>query len=94
MVSPFFCPAELTLRNRGSGRGEEPSGAKVFRLIQIRLAAVSFEKSRQLVNIIYGSQIGVPKNASQLFIRTHNETLSVIAGRIPNQDRSPVRIND
>jgi hypothetical protein len=29
----------------------------------------------------------------QLFIRTHNETLSVIAMRISNPDRSPVGIN-
>jgi hypothetical protein len=30
---------------------------------------------------------------SQLFIRTHNETLSVVAMRISNPDRSPVGIN-
>jgi len=30
---------------------------------------------------------------SQLFIRTHNETLSVAAMRVNNEDRSPVRIN-
>jgi hypothetical protein len=29
----------------------------------------------------------------QLFIRTHNETLSVIAVRVCNPDRSPARIN-
>jgi hypothetical protein len=29
----------------------------------------------------------------QLFIRTHNETLSVAAMRVSNPDRSPVGIN-
>jgi hypothetical protein len=29
----------------------------------------------------------------QLFIRTHNETLSVIAMRVCNPDRSPIGIN-
>jgi hypothetical protein len=32
-------------------------------------------------------------NASQLFIRTHNETLSVVAMRVSDPDRSPVGIN-
>jgi hypothetical protein len=30
---------------------------------------------------------------SQLFIRTHNETLSVVAMCVCNPDRSPVRMN-
>ena len=30
---------------------------------------------------------------SQLFIRAHNETLSVVAMRVSNPDRSPVGIN-
>src|SRR6266536_2408360 len=30
---------------------------------------------------------------SQLFIRAHNETLSVIAVRIGNEDRSPVEVH-
>jgi hypothetical protein len=33
------------------------------------------------------------EKSSQLFIRMHNETLSVIAVRIGNPDRSPVGIN-
>ena len=47
---PFFFPADLTLELRVR-RGEEPSGENVLRLIQIRLAASSFEKSRRLVKI-------------------------------------------
>jgi hypothetical protein len=30
---------------------------------------------------------------SQLFIRVHNETLSVVAMRVSNPDRSPARIH-
>jgi hypothetical protein len=44
MVLPFFCPATLILELRGSGRGEEPSGGNVLRLIQIRLATLSLQK--------------------------------------------------
>jgi hypothetical protein len=42
MVLPFLFPAALILWNRGSGRGEEPSGGDVLRLIQIRLTMVGF----------------------------------------------------
>jgi len=31
--------------------------------------------------------------SSQLLIRMHNETLSVVAVRVSNRDRSPIRIN-
>ena len=44
MVLPFFFPAALILRLEGSGRGEEPSGEKILRLIQIRVATASLEK--------------------------------------------------
>jgi hypothetical protein len=33
------------------------------------------------------------RKRSQLFIRTHNETLSVVAVRVCNPDRSPAGIN-
>jgi hypothetical protein len=33
------------------------------------------------------------QKSSQLFLRTHNETLSVVAMRVSNPDRSPVGIN-
>jgi hypothetical protein len=42
--SSFLFPATLILELRGSGRGEEPSGGNVLRLIQIRLTTSSFEK--------------------------------------------------
>jgi hypothetical protein len=44
LFTTFFFPAELILWNCGSGRGEEPSGGDVLRLIQIRLATASFAK--------------------------------------------------
>jgi hypothetical protein len=44
MLLPFFFPATFILR-LGSGGGKEPSGEKVLRLIQIRLAILSLEKT-------------------------------------------------
>src|SRR4029077_9879337 len=44
-VLPFFFPAELILGRRGSGGGEEPSGEKVLRLIQIRLMCAVYAKT-------------------------------------------------
>jgi hypothetical protein len=37
--------------------------------------------------------VGIINKRSQLFIRTHNQTLSVVAMRVGNPDRSRVRIN-
>jgi hypothetical protein len=48
MDSWFFLPfprAVLDLWNRGSGRGEEPGGAKGSRLIQIRFSDAEFAKN-------------------------------------------------
>ena len=44
MILPFFFPRYVDSAIRGSGRGEEPSGGNVLRLIQIRLAMSRFEK--------------------------------------------------
>jgi len=52
---------------RGSAGGEEPSGGNALRLIQIRLATASFEKSRQRVKPIcreHESPIPVPQKQS------------------------------
>ena len=43
MVLPFFSPLRWFC-GLGSGRGEEPSGGNVLRLIQIRLATLSLAK--------------------------------------------------
>ena len=51
MDSWFFLPfprAMLDLWNRGSGRGEEPGGAKLFRLIQIRLMTATLKNPIRL----------------------------------------------
>ena len=46
MVIPFFLPATVDSAISGSGRGEEPSGDSVLRLIQIRLATPSLAEIR------------------------------------------------
>jgi hypothetical protein len=77
---------------RGSGRGEEPSGEKVLRLIQIRFATLILEKSCRPVKTIHReceSPIP-PQKRSQLFIGVHNKALSVVAMCIHNSDRAPV----
>src|SRR5262245_34448118 len=73
----FLFPDGLIFGNCGSGRDEEPQRGEVLRLIQIRVATLSLEKSCQFVKIIRTervSQIQVPKTQSA-FIRPHNETL-------------------
>ena len=79
---------------RGSGTGEEPSGANVLCLIQIRVTAPSLEKiapARQ-DNLQPRRRFQFDKR-SQLFIRVHDEMLSVVAMRVRNPDRSPGGIN-
>jgi hypothetical protein len=96
MVLPSFFPAQLTLWNCGSGKGEEPSGEEaVLRLIQIRLTVSSLEK------IWLACQTNSPQRriadssstkAANLSIRVHNKTLSIVAMRVSNPDCSPVAI--
>jgi hypothetical protein len=87
-------PPPVDSANRGSGRGEEPSG-EILRLIQIRLATLSFEKSRPVVK----QETRNPTRRfefhkrSQLIIRMHDEPLSVIPMRVNDPDRSPVGID-
>jgi hypothetical protein len=50
--SSFICPPLIFCGGCGSGRDEEPSGGKVLRLIQIRLAMPSLAKSLQRVKPI------------------------------------------
>src|SRR5437899_12689912 len=47
--SSFLFPRYVDSAIRGSGRGEEPSGENVLRLIQIRLMTRVWKKSRLLV---------------------------------------------
>jgi hypothetical protein len=95
MVLPFCFPATLILRIAGPEGGEEPAG-EVLRLIQIRLTTPSFEK------ISLACQANSPQariadlsstNAVSFFIRTHNETLTVITMSVTNEDCSPARIH-
>jgi hypothetical protein len=50
------------------------------------------KKSRRLVKPILQPQIAdsSSRKAVNFFIRVHNETLSVVAMRVSNEDRSPV----
>jgi hypothetical protein len=93
--SSFLFPAWLDFWSRGSGRGEEPGGEEVLRLIQIRLATRILKKSGQLVKPIRRKPAPPIKfqKRRQLFIRAHNETLSVVAMRVNDPDRSPFGIN-
>jgi hypothetical protein len=52
-------------------------------------------KRRQVVNAKADPRIADSSSNKryQLFIRTHNETLSVTAMRVHNPDRSPLEIN-
>jgi len=88
--SSFLFSAELILWNRGSGRGEEPGGARVLRLIQIRLATPVLKNlafsSSTIATITY-RRFEFHKRR-QLFIGVHNETLSV-AMRINGSDCAP-----
>jgi len=92
--SSFLSPANLILGLR-IGRDKEPSGASVLRLIQIRLATPSFAKISLLVKKIRRNRESLLPfhKSSQLFIRTHNETLSVVAVCVSDPDRSPFAIN-
>jgi len=94
--SSFLFPRYVDFAIRGFGRGEEPSGANVLRLIRIRLSDAESGK------ISLGCQAAKAATANrrfqfykrgQLFIGAHNETLSIIAMRVSNEDCSPVGID-
>jgi hypothetical protein len=54
------------------------------------LLSGSFEKSPQLVQAIRQREPPIPVPETQsTFINAHNETLSIIAMRVNNSDRSP-----
>jgi hypothetical protein len=49
MIVPFSLPAELILLVAGREEAKNLAGKKILRLIQIRVATPSLEKSRLLV---------------------------------------------
>jgi hypothetical protein len=87
---PFLFPALWTLSGCGSGRDEEPGGEEaVLRQIQIRLATPSLQKSTPACQDKFAAGANRRfkfQKRRQLFLRSHNETLSVIAMRINNPD--------
>jgi hypothetical protein len=96
MILPFFSPATLILRIAGPEGAKNLAGKNVLRLIQIRLTTSSVEKitpacqANSLRARIADSQF---QKRRQFFIRTHNETVSVIPVRVGNEDCSPGGIN-
>ena len=87
----FLFPRRVDSAVAGLEEAKNPAG-KILRLIQDRLSAAEFGKN--LANL--SNQFAVSANhgfefqkRSQLFIRVHNETLSVVAMRVNNPDRSP-----
>jgi hypothetical protein len=65
------------------------------RLVMLLPIALFCEKSRYLVNLIPSSANHEFKfeKRRQLLVRVHNETFSVVAMCVCNEDRSPVGIN-
>jgi hypothetical protein len=93
LVLPF--PFWLVLRSWGLKTQEEKCQGKK-RLLPALKAKKLFAKNPASLS----SQLAATPNREfkfqkrrQLFIRVHNETLSVIAVRVSNPDRSPTGIN-
>src|SRR5262245_12096610 len=81
MVLPSFFPrrvsrAGLDLWNRGSGRGEEPGGTNILRLIRIRLATPS------LVKISTASQAQSPIAKFGLVLRNLTDYSELFAEQV------------
>jgi hypothetical protein len=94
--SSFLFPRPVDSAVAGPEGAKNLAGEDVLRLIQIRLTTLKFGKN--LVSLL--SQFAASANRqfkfakrSQLFIRTHNETLLGAAMRVGNEDRSPARIH-
>jgi hypothetical protein len=90
MVLFSFPRAVLDLWNRGSGRGEEPGGAKGLRLIQIRFSDAEFCKNvANLSNQFAANAIRRFEfhKRTQFLIRPHNEPLPIVAMRVCNEHR-------
>ena len=79
----------------GLEEAKNPAG-KVLRLIQERLSDAEFGKNLAKLSKQFATnasrRFALQKHA-QLFIRVHNETLSVVAMCVCNPDRSAVGIN-
>ncbi len=87
MVPSFLVPATLVLNCRVPERGEERSGGKSSYLIQDRPGDAEFGKNAaNLSNQFAGSadRRCQFQKSHQLFIRAHNETLSVVAMHVSN----------
>jgi hypothetical protein len=94
MIISFLFPRRIGSAVAGLEEAKNRAG-KVLPLIQDRLSDAEFGKNAAKLS----SQFAASANGrfefqkrAQLFIRTHNETLSVVAMCVCNPDCSPVGI--
>jgi hypothetical protein len=93
MVFSFHSPAVLLLGIAGPEEAKNRR-ANVLRLIQIRLATLSFEKSRLPVKPNRPqARIVVSNSMSAVKFSSARTTFSVAAMRVNNPDRSPLGID-
>ena len=92
--SSFLFPAVLICGIAGPEEANNLAG-KALRLIRDPFSDAEFGKNSPTCqhNATSANRRFEFNKRSQLFIRTHNETLSVTAMRVHNPDRSPVGIN-
>jgi hypothetical protein len=93
MLFPF--PRCVDLGLQGPEEAKNPAG-KVLRLIQDRLSDAEFGKNLASLSNQFAASANRRfefNKRAQLFIRSHNKTLSVAAMCVRNPDRSPVGIN-
>jgi hypothetical protein len=92
--SSFLFPRRVDSAIAGPEEATNPAG-KVLRLIQDRLSDAEFGKTAANLSNQFAASADRQfqfEKRSQLFIRTHDEPLSVVAMRVTNPDRSPVGI--
>jgi len=94
MVLPFFFPAEILLCIAGpketkNQRQNSPPDSDPFDSVEFGKNPASSSRQNAAT---WDRRIQFHKSG-QLFIRAHNEALTVTAMRVCNEDRSPVGIN-
>jgi len=93
---PFFFPLSLCFSAAGLEKAKNLAG-EVLHLIQDCLSDAEFGKNLASVSIQIAASANRPfefQKRSQLFIGTHNETLTVAVMRVGNRDLSLLGIND
>ena len=94
MVLPLFSPATLISAVARSGGGEEPSGANVLRLIQIRLSDAEFKKNVAKPSRQFATRGPKPQRALLRLCSSPRAVagqLLVLWGRQPTDTGMPIR---